>query len=292
MKRNESHLRQYLPWLGLLLGVDALAALLLWLADARAFAAMTAVIVLATVFLFAGVCAVLCARSKRREQAFTAFLTTPDALHEQALCRLLSPAESRSAHLLGETLRRMVDAGTPPDVITFAGNGEPTIHPRFEEVIDDTLALRDELCPGAKVSVLSNATQLHREEVCRALSRVDNNILKLDSAFDATVRRMNNPQSPAYSVRDTVERMKRFGGRMILQTMFLRGECGGAPIDNTTEEEVAAWLALADEIRPRQVMVYSLDRDTPCQTLEKVPREELLAIASRVEALGIPCSVA
>ena len=105
MKRNGSYLRQYLPWLWLLLGVDALAALLLWLADARAFAAMTAVIVLATVFLFAGVCAVLCARSKRREQAFTAFLTTPDAAHEQALCRLLSPAESRSAHLLGETLR-------------------------------------------------------------------------------------------------------------------------------------------------------------------------------------------
>lgn len=105
MKRNGSHLRQHLPWLGLLLGVDALAALLLWLADARAFAAMTAVIVLATVFLFAGVCAVLCARSKRREQAFTAFLATPDAAHEQALCRLLSPAESRSTHLLGETLR-------------------------------------------------------------------------------------------------------------------------------------------------------------------------------------------
>lgn len=105
MKRNGSYLRQYLPWLGLLLGVDALAALLLWLADARAFAAMTVVIVLATVFLFAGVCAVLCARSKRREQAFTAFLTTPDAVHEQALCRLLSPAESRSTHLLGETLR-------------------------------------------------------------------------------------------------------------------------------------------------------------------------------------------
>ena len=105
MKHNGSYLRQYLPWLGLLLGVDALAALLLWLADARAFAAMAAVIVLATVFLFAGVCAVLCARAKRREQAFTAFLATPDAAHEQALCRLLSPAESQSVHLLGETLR-------------------------------------------------------------------------------------------------------------------------------------------------------------------------------------------
>lgn len=115
MKRNGSYLRQYLPWLGLLLGVDALAALLLWLADARAFAAMAAVIVLATVFLFAGVCAVLCARAKRREQAFTAFLATPDAAHEQALCRLLSPCEAQSAHLLGETLRAAADHRTIAD---------------------------------------------------------------------------------------------------------------------------------------------------------------------------------
>ena len=193
---------------------------------------------------------------------------------------------------LEATLRRMVADGTPPDVITFAGNGEPTIHPDFETVIGDTLALRDALCPGAKVSVLSNATQLHRDDVRRALLRVDNNILKLDSAFDATVRRMNNPQNAAYTVRETVEQMKWFEGRMILQTMFLRGTCGGAPIDNTTEEEVAAWLRLVGEIRPRQVMVYSHDRDTTCPTLEKVPREELQTIAARVEALGIPCSVA
>ncbi|WP_304720287.1 radical SAM protein [uncultured Alistipes sp.] len=193
---------------------------------------------------------------------------------------------------LEATLRRMVTDGTPPDVITFAGNGEPTLHPDFETVIGDTLALRDALCPGAKVSVLSNATQLHRDDVRRALLRVDNNILKLDSAFDATVRRMNNPQNAAYTVRETVEQMKRFEGRMILQTMFLRGTCGGASIDNTAEEEVAAWLRLVGEIRPRQVMVYSLDRDTPCPTLEKVPREELQTIAARVEALRIPCSVA
>lgn len=110
MKRNGSYLRQYLPWLGLLLGVDALAALLLWLADARAIAAMSAVIVLATVFLFGGVCAVLCARSKKREWAFTAFLTAPDAAHEQALCRLLSANEAQSVHLLGETLRAQQQA--------------------------------------------------------------------------------------------------------------------------------------------------------------------------------------
>ena len=165
---------------------------------------------------------------------------------------------------LEATLRRMVADSTPPDVITFAGNGEPTMHPDFEAVIGDTIALL----------------------------RVDNNILKLDSAFDATVRRMNNPQSASYTVRGIVEAMKRFDGRMILQTMFLRGECGGQPVDNTTEEEVSAWLRLVAEIRPRQVMVYSLDRDTPCPTLEKVTKEELQAIAARVEALGIPCSVA
>lgn len=193
--------------------------------------------------------------------------------------------------MLREVLSKMVQDGTPPDVITFAGNGEPTMHPDFEAVIDDTIALRDELCPAAKVSVLSNATQLHREDVRRALLRVDNNILKLDSAFDATVQMVNKPVG-SYSVERTVELMKLFEGQMILQTMFLRGEYLGQRVDNTTEEQVEAWLRLVKEIAPRQVMVYSLDRDTPCQTLEKVGREELMQIASRVEALGIACSVA
>ena len=166
------------------------------------------------------------------------------------------------------------------------------MHPDFEAIIDDTIALRDKFCPSAKVSVLSNATQLHREGVRRALLRVDNPILKLDSAFDETVRRMNNPQNNNYSVRDVVDGMKSFDGQMILQTMFLRGTCEEVAIDNTVEREVAAWLELVAEIRPRQVMVYSLDRDTPCPTLEKVSREELQQIAARVEALGIPCSVA
>lgn len=193
--------------------------------------------------------------------------------------------------MLREVLSKMVQDGTPPDVITFAGNGEPTMHPDFEAVIDDTIALRDELCPAAKVSVLSNATQLHREDVRRALLRVDNNILKLDSAFDATVQLVNKPVG-SYSVERTVEWMKLFDGQMILQTMFLRGEYLGQRVDNTTEEQVEAWLRLVKEIAPRQVMVYSLDRDTPCQTLEKVGREELQQIAARVEALGIACSVA
>lgn len=192
---------------------------------------------------------------------------------------------------LEEVLSRMKEAGTPPDVITFAGNGEPTMHPDFEPIIDDTIALRNRLCPTAKISVLSNATQLHREEVCRALERVDNNILKLDSAFDATVKAINKPCG-AYRVADVVERIASFEGDCIVQTMFLRGECDGCKIDNTTVEEVEAWLELVRRAAPRSVMVYSIDRDTPCRTLEKVPREELQSIAAKVEKLGITCSVA
>lgn len=192
---------------------------------------------------------------------------------------------------LAAQLRKMADEGGLPDVITFAGNGEPTMHPDFEGIIDDTIALRDELSPATKVSVLSNATQLGRADVRRALAKVDNNILKLDSAFDETVRIMNNPCGH-YSVAEVVAGMKLFGGDLIVQTMFLRGEYDGCRIDNTTAREVGAWLSLVREIAPKQVMVYSIARDTPCRTLEKVSHEELVAIAARVEALGIKCSVA
>ena len=193
--------------------------------------------------------------------------------------------------LLGEKLRGMASAGQCPDVITFSGNGEPTMHPDFEAIIDDTISLRDEFCPSAKVSVLSNATMLGREGVRRALERVDNNILKLDSAFDETVRLIDDPQG-SYSVAETVENIKRFGGREIVQTMFLRGEYNGRTVDNTTEEEVSAWLGLIADIRPRQVMIYTIDRDTPARNLQKVPVDELRAIAARVETLGIETSVA
>ena len=193
--------------------------------------------------------------------------------------------------LLREKLTEMVAAGTPPDGITFAGNGEPTMHPEFGGVIDDTIAVRDELCPSAKISVLSNATMIGRETVREALLKADNNILKLDSAFDETVRLVDRPKG-AYSVRQTVEAMKLFDGRLIVQTMFLRGTLEGRQVDNTTEREVAAWLSLIEEIAPSSVMVYTIDRDTPADDLHKVSVEELRRIAERVERLGIPCSVA
>ena len=190
---------------------------------------------------------------------------------------------------LETTLAKMQEEGSLPDVITFAGNGEPTIHPEFEGIIDDTIALRNRYAPQAKVSVLSNATQLHRTEVCNALHKVDNPILKLDSAIDATAHLINKPCGN-YSVERIVEQLASFGRDFVLQTMFLRGTYNGETVDNTTEREFLAWAAVVEHLRPRSVMVYSIDRATPCQTLEKVSREELEKIAERVRALGIECS--
>lgn len=207
----------------------------------------------------------------------------------RATRRMCDVADFRKA--LEETLRKMQADGELPDVITFAGNGEPTMHRSFEEIIDITIALRNEYAPQAKIAVLSNATQLWRKDICRALRRVDNNILKLDSAIDKTARTMNRPQCN-YRVEDIVQAMQSFDGEFILQTMFLRGECEGIQFDNTTDEEVEAWLRIVERIRPRQVMVYSIARDTPCKTLQKVTTEELSAIAEKVRKLGIECSVA
>ena len=195
------------------------------------------------------------------------------------------------AAALESTLVAMAADSQLPDVITFAGNGEPTMHPDFEGVIADTIALRDKYAPTAKISVLSNATQLHRADVVRALERVDNNILKMDSLDEEMARLINKPCCN-YSVAKVVEQLKAFNGKVIVQTMFLRGQYEGRVVDNTTEEQVVAWLEAVKAIAPESVMVYSIARDTPCKSLEKVEREELEKIAERVRALGISCSVA
>jgi wyosine [tRNA(Phe)-imidazoG37] synthetase (radical SAM superfamily) len=193
--------------------------------------------------------------------------------------------------LLSSKLQQMHSAGEHLDVMTFAGNGEPTTHPHFAEIIDATCKARDQYFPEAKIAVLSNATMIDRPEIREALLKVDDNILKLDSAFEQTVQLINQPHK-GYSVARTVEMMQKFEGKMILQTMFLRGTYEGVVVDNTTEEEVSAWLELVKKISPRKVMIYTIDRDTPAQDLHKVSVEDLKQIASRVEALGIECSVA
>lgn len=173
------------------------------------------------------------------------------------------------------------------DVITFSGNGEPTLHPEFLGIIQDTCALRDQYCPTAKISVLSNSTQLGRAEVVEALRLCDNRILKLDSAIDTTMQLIDKPVNPRISVEQIVQWLSLFDGDFTLQTCFLRGEYEGQVIDNTTSEELAAWYRMIDRLHPKQVMIYVIDRATPLQTLSKVPAHEMEAIAAPLRAKGI-----
>ena len=193
------------------------------------------------------------------------------------------PARADVAALLETRLRAMAAEGVRPDVITFSGNGEPTLHPDFAGIMDDTLRLRDALCPAAKVSVLANSTQLHRPDV-EALRRADNAILKLDSAVEATMRALDRPASPAFTVERVVEQLAQFGPQAIVQTMITRGSHDGARVDNSTPAEVDALIEAYRRIRPREIMLYTIDRRTPEQSLEHVGRDELEAVAARITA--------
>ncbi len=201
------------------------------------------------------------------------------------------PARAEVARGLEEKLRSMSEGGEALDVITFSGNGEPTLHPDFAGIIDDTIALRDRYYPEAKVSVLSNATRIDRKEVVEALKLVDNNILKIDSALNPTARLIDRPTDKGYKVEDIARMMKEFDGHCIVQTMMLRGEHDGHAIDNTTDEEIEALIKLVKEVGPQEIMIYSIDRKTPAENLRKVPKEELEEIAKRFRAAGIKAQV-
>ena len=185
---------------------------------------------------------------------------------------------------LQRKLSQMKEKGEPLDVITFSGNGEPTLNPEFPEIIDDVIALRDEYYPDAKVSVLTNSTRIFTPAVAEALKKVDNNILKLDSAIEPTMRLIDQPTSKQFTVERVIDSLKQFRGTGIIQTMMLRGEHDGQRVDNTTPDEIEALIKAYNEIKPREVMIYSLDRSTPEERLQKVPKEELEAIGKRIEA--------
>ena len=194
------------------------------------------------------------------------------------------PAREKVAGDLEEFLAGYIASGKPAiDSITFAGNGEPTLHKQFAEIIDDTIAIRDRIVPAAKVSVLSNAWQLKNKSVFNALSKVDNNILKLDSAIPASITAINRPMNPNFDIDDLINHLAMFKHNCIIQTLFLRGET----CDNTTEEEINAWLDALKKISPKEVQIYSLNRKTPYDTLRHVGIDELNAIAARVQALGL-----
>ena len=192
---------------------------------------------------------------------------------------------------LSEQLRKMQKEEQPPDVITFAGNGEPTMHPDFAEIIEDTIALRNEYCQTARIAVLSNSTMLHKPTVFAALRRVDDCLLKVDSVLDKRIQQINVPNQPYFTYQKLIGDLCRFEGNLIIQTMFLKGEKNGESVDNTTTEEVDGWVEALKKIRPRKVMIYTIDRETPLKTLQKVSKEELEAIADKARAEGFEVSV-
>jgi len=195
------------------------------------------------------------------------------------------PTRKDVAEHLKIKLQEMTAQGALPDVLTFAGNGEPTAHPDFPAIIDDTIRLRNQYCPMAKVSVLSNSTFIHRENIREALMRVDNNILKLDTIDSTFIQQVDRPTGH-YDVQQIIRDMRLFNGHLIIQTMFLKGDY----IDNTTDAYVLPWLNTVKEIAPREVMIYTIDRETPTQGLQKATHEELDRIRDMVIGCGIQCT--
>lgn len=214
-------------------------------------------------------------------------------------CGLSHPAQDKKAKLnntesiinsLENRFRELKNSGLKPDNITFAGNGEPTLHPGFPAIIDNTIRLRDEIFQQAEITVLSNATRLHIPVVREALLKIDNNVLKLDAGTQETFELINRPASPV-KLADIVSRLASFGGKVVIQTLFLRGVINGVSIDNTIESEISPWLGYLEKIRPSRVMIYPIERSTPEQGIEKISKEELLGIARRLEPLSIPYEV-
>jgi wyosine [tRNA(Phe)-imidazoG37] synthetase (radical SAM superfamily) len=201
------------------------------------------------------------------------------------------PSRKQVYSALEEKLTEMKKDGSHPDAITYAGNGEPTLHPDFPGIIDDSIILRDIYFPEAKIAVLSNSTTISDPMIKAALLRVDMNILKLDSAFDKTIMIHNQPSS-AVKVDELIEHLKSFNGKLIIQTLFLRGVHNGQIIDNTTHSELEAWLKALKEIGPEEVMIYTISRDIPDESeLMKIPVKELNSIASMVRKSGMKVRV-
>lgn len=187
---------------------------------------------------------------------------------------------------LEQRLKELHGTEIEPQSITFSGNGEPTLHPQFPEIIDMVIRLRDQYCPKAAVSVLTNGSKVFDEKVFQALKKVDNNIVKLDGGSQQCIEMINQPNFK-FDLEQYITQLKKFEGDLTIQTLFLRGHHNGNVIDNTTEAEVQLWLEHLEAIKPKRAMLYVIERDTPEQDLEKVGKEELERIADKVRQLGI-----
>ena len=211
--------------------------------------------------------------------------------NSQRIPKQKRPTRNDVALALEKKLKEMHEQNVHPDVLTFAGNGEPTAHSDFYEIILDTVELRNQYCPDAKISVLSNSTFTNKENVRKALMLVDNNILKIDTVDPEYIQQVDRPTQPSYDINKIIDNLKLFNGHVIIQSMFLKGKTvDGIDVDNTGDKYVKPWLEAVLSIQPQEVMIYTIDRETPDQKLEKATPEELDAIRDRVIAAGIPCT--
>jgi wyosine [tRNA(Phe)-imidazoG37] synthetase (radical SAM superfamily) len=212
-------------------------------------------------------------------------------LNEERRTHTPAPSRENVKKALAAKLAQIKTEYSVPDVITFSGNGEPTMHPDFAGIIEDTIAIRDQLCPTAKIAVLSNSTMLHKEEVIHALCKVDENLMKFDAANDQLIALIDQPVIHNFTAEKLIDHLTRFNGKLTIQTLFLQGEHQGIWIDNTTDEEVERWIAALKKIRPEKVMIYTISRETPVKSLYKVPVKTLEQIADKVQKAGFPTIV-
>lgn len=195
------------------------------------------------------------------------------------------PTREQVASALKEKLEQMQHDGIEPNVLTFAGNGEPTAHPDFPGIMEDTIAIRNKYFPNAKVSVLSNGTRILNDDVFEALKKIDNNIQKLDTVDPSYIEAIDVPIVP-YDVNRIIDRLAEFDGHVIIQTMFMKGNLGERDMDNTGDYYVLPWIEALKRIRPEKVMIYTIDRETPVTTLQKATHEELDRIVSLLKSNG------
>ena len=196
------------------------------------------------------------------------------------------PRLPQVAEALEKKLVELAAEGVSVDSITFSGNGEPTMNPDFPAIVDAVLELRDRFCPKAKVSVLSNATLAWRDDVFQALAKVDNPIMKLDAGTDAAVKAVNKPVG-TYSVDKVVESLRRFEGRFVLQTMFVRS----SEFDTTAPDVLGRWIEIVRELAPREIMIYTIDRETPDKTLQKYTVEEMASFVQPLREDGFEIQI-
>lgn len=212
-------------------------------------------------------------------------------LNAERKTRRQPPTREAVRMALAEKLSQMNVEGLAPDTITFSGNGEPTMHDCFAAIIEDTLEIRDKLCPSAKIAVLSNSTMLHKADVVRALCIIDENLMKLDAATDDLIKIVDQPTIRNTSVQKIIDNLLLFNGKLTIQTMFLKGVHKGISFDNTCAEAVELWLEALNKIRPKKVMMYTISRETPVKSLQKVPLVTLQKIAEKVGNAGFTVTV-